>query len=127
MTTIATGNRRLLKLAGILDKADAQHCKNKEPTYDQTALAHDCGTPACALGHYVYAHPRKFSRANFIKWGATQYHRSDTGSGFEDIKIEFALCVGEYYELFGTTGCNWAKTAKQAAKYIRNFVKQRAA
>lgn len=117
------GKERLLKLAEILDVADAQHRKKKEPTYVQNATIHDCGTPACALGHWAAANKRRF--------------KYDRRSGIvallddpENIAVsvigarEFDLSMGQAVELFSGWGCGEARTAKQAARYIRTFVKR---
>lgn len=119
MTSIAVGNRRLLRLAKILDTADALHRKRKEPAYSQENWTHPCGTPACALGHYAAHTPsRWFFEHGFPKikagiggsWAATE---------------EFGLSDDNVAEIFSSRGCGGAKTAKQAAKYIRAFVKRR--
>jgi hypothetical protein len=94
---------RLERLARILNTADAEHRENGEPTYSQLYHFHPCGTPACALGHYI-EHARR--APTFL---------------FDRVK-EFGLSREELYELFGAVGCGGAKTAKQAAKYIRKFI-----
>lgn len=117
---IAVGNERLLQLAAILDVADAQHRQRKEPTYDQSVIAHDCGTPACAAGHWAAANPDRWS----IKDDCTYLKGSRLGP-IAALCEEFALSHEEYGELFGTSGCGEANTAKRAANYIRRFVKRR--
>jgi hypothetical protein len=114
MTTKAVGDRRLLKLAGILDVADALHRKRKEPGYCQERYNHECGSPACALGH-AYS-DRGFRRAGL--------KNPDWSFVVEDAEF-FSITVAEAQELFDTDGCGSARTAKQAAKYIRAFVKRR--
>jgi hypothetical protein len=94
---------RLEHLAHILDTADAEHRKNGEPTYSQWCQFHLCGTPSCALGHYRARTERARSLA------------------FYEEK-EFGLSQAETEELFDCDGCGGAKTAKQAAKYIRKFI-----
>ena len=110
---IRTGNRRLLKLAGILDKADAKHRAKGEPTYEQDRMVHTCGTPACAAGH-AEADPG-LRRAGL---------KVNSYRTFVDF---FSIDRAEDDELFGFKGCGKAQTAKQAAKYIRKFVKNRSA
>lgn len=107
-TSVKVGNRRLLKLAEILDTADAKHKKKGEPTYNQFDYLHDCGTPACAGGHW--------------DWSA-QGRR--TGGQFQDWMTTFALSNVESEQIFGRCGCGNARTAKQAAQYIRRFVARR--
>jgi hypothetical protein len=112
---IRAGHENLLKLAAILDTADAEHEAKGEPTYDQVSFQHNCGTPACALGH----------------WRASQGRTPDPYMGRTDYaeervsKDDFAIVEAEYEDLFGGAGCERAKTAKEAAAYIRSFVKDR--
>lgn len=127
MTTVAVGNRRLLKLADILDRADALHRKQHEPTYNQSRFFHSCGTPACAMGHWATHNPRR--------WGVdTEQYRDSYehlprfrsgGSVITGGMADFALWCGEYDDIFGDQGCDNARTGKQAAKFIRQFVAQR--
>lgn len=122
MTTHATGMRRLLKLADILFTADAQHRKSKEPTYDQTRLRHDCGTPACALGHWASNNRRRW------EWEEGHYpvlRHESTGETWFDATKEFAITYEEADELFEMNGCGRATTGKEAARYIRGFVKRK--
>jgi hypothetical protein len=118
---IALGNERLLELAAILDVADAQHRQRKEPTYDQSVIVHDCGTPACAAGHWAASNPDRWE----IRGGCTYLKGRSSMGAIPAMSNEFALSIDEYEELFGSAGCNGARTAKQAAKYIRRFVSQR--
>lgn len=124
MTTLAVGNRRLLKLADILDTADAEHRKRKEPTYDQGQFTHECDTPACALGHWAAAHPRRW---RFNTGGTPELKFAFAKVAFDAAMDEFCLDRGEVLDLFNSSGCGNARTAKQAAKYIRNFVARREA
>jgi hypothetical protein len=112
------GARRLLKLAKILDTADALHKKRGERGYDQTVYQHECGTPACAWGHYVSSDKRIPKRLGF----QLDKHGIYAGDYPQD---EFSIDYAEKDELFGQSGCNRAATAKQAAKYIRSFVKRK--
>jgi len=123
-TSIALGNKRLLKLADLLFTVDAIHRKKREPTYKQTLYAHhkcgnNCDTPACAWGHYItipsVSRRLKQSIKDYetISWYAAQN--------------EFVMTFVECSEIFASWGCNYANTAKEAAKYIRQFVKARQA
>ena len=72
----------------------------KARRYDQSSY---CGTSHCALSHYDSAVDRQDS---------PQEH--------------FGLSIfSEYLELFGAHGCGEAKTGKEAAAYIRAFVKRK--
>ncbi len=115
------GARRLLKLASILDTADALHKKRGEPLYNQEDYVHSCGSPACALGHYA-ANTRGFTLDR--AWG--EYCRKGLSFTWDcGAAKEFGLSTSEATELFYYNGCGEAKTAKQAAKYIRSFVKRK--
>lgn len=125
MTTVAVGNRRLLKLADILDTADALHKKRHEPGYAQTRFAHPCGTPACALGHWAAANPRRWMISAGSPLGSVRlrgcYMLNEIAAGMD----EFAIDMEQYYDLFGGWGCGGAQTGKQAARFIRQFVQAR--
>lgn len=110
------GNRRLLKLAAVLFVADAIHRANKQPTYNQGVLTHDCGTPACAWGHYGFIPSVQKRGINIMNISC---------SLCETAAAEFGITISQAHELFGIFGCNHARTAKQAARYITNFVKRR--
>lgn len=104
------GAKRLLKLAAILDKADALHKKKGEPTYKQWTAEHACGTPACAGGHWNH----------YMKVGNNGERDGDFV--FNDT---FDITDEDWSELFSASGCGQAKTAKAAAKFIRAFVKNK--
>lgn len=116
------GWKRLLKLADILDVADAAHRANKEPRYDQRKLQHSCGTPACAIGHYISAHSRRGWK---VTDGLVYFKGKYAYFSDDSICREFEIAPGEGIELFDADGCGRAKTAKNAAKYIRWFVAQK--
>lgn len=112
------GAKRLLKLAAILDKADAEHRKKGEPTYDQTNIRHTCGTPACALGHWAAATPTRFWLKPLLKYRPAPHLYGEWEIG----EAEFGITQQEADIIFGPDGCNYATTAKQAARFIRKFV-----
>lgn len=115
------GERRLLKLASALDVADEIHRARKEPTYDQKQIKHDCGTPACAIGHWI----RHTRGRIYLTDGGELFHKESECfiSGVQHTgSIEFRITYSQADELFGIDGCGEAKTAKQAARYIRKFV-----
>lgn len=116
------GERRLLKLAGILDEADAAHRAKKEPTYDQEQITHECGTPACAIGHWI-RHSR--GRLMITEHGVLLHREVFGAEGIRFVgSAEFRISGEQAIELFAHDGCGEAKTAKQAARYIRKFVKR---
>lgn len=116
------GERRLLKLADILDTADADHKVKKKPTYDQMQITHDCGTPACAIGHWI-----RSTRGRIILTSDDVLKHAEVfgSEGTSAVgAAEFRITPGQAHELFGGDGCGSAKTAKEAARYIRRFVKR---
>lgn len=108
VTTEEQGNVRLLRLASILDAADEYHKQHNEPAYKQRSLIHPCGTPACAGGH----------------WDASP-EGQELGGSQQDWRKTFAINGKEESELFGGEGCGDARTAKEAAEYLRSFVARR--
>lgn len=123
MTTRAIGNARLLRLANILDTADQAHAEKGEPTYYQPKFAHECGTPACALGHWAFNNRKRWTWKNTDS-GVICRRKNSPGTGLFE-SAEFDLNVYQANELFGNSGCGEAKHAQDAATYIREFVKNR--
>lgn len=118
----AVGERRLLTLAWDLDTADEKHRSKKQPTYDQHQIKHNCGTPACAIGHWIR---RTRGRIALSKDGVLTHAEVFGSEGVSAVgSIEFRITREQANELFAGDGCGKAKTAKQAAKYIRRFVKR---
>lgn len=117
------GWKRLLKLADILDVADAQHRKLREKTYSQLSFTHPCGTPACALGHYATNNRR---RGWSVEGGCVVYGGRML-TEYTKVEQEFEVSRNDCKELFSAEGCGNSKTAKQAAKYLRKFVKRKQA
>jgi len=104
-----------------------------------------CGTPACVLGHF--ASRPDLQRLLTIKYDDCPssvdydapsvdyddpslrfnlYYRDDTEFDFfGDVNNDyFGVNHLQFEALFGTHGCNNAKTPKEAAKFIRNFVRK---
>ena len=104
---------KLLKLADILDAAHEAHQRKGGPGYNQARYTHECGTPACALGHWAAAHPERF---------AAILRESPHISPLYLAELEFDLTHEQASELFDADGCGEATTHKQAAEYIRDFV-----
>jgi hypothetical protein len=106
---IRTGNRRLLKLADVLDAVPLgmYDQTNILWRHQQANLAEPCAM--CAMS-YAYLNQRAFPGLNEFE--------GDT---------YFKLADGQWDLLFGVVGCGNARTAKQAAKYIRKFVAKRGA
>lgn len=92
-----------------------------EPVDDKNAK---CGTPACALGHYA----SRLDLQKKVILGRTTgaVHSRASGkriSPFAFAMKHFGITKEEADELFEVDGCGLARTNKQAAKYIENFVK----
>lgn len=125
MTSPQVGKARLLRLANILDVADAAHRASHEPTYNQRCLRHECGTPACAIGHWA-AHERSrwvFKRGDGVRLKASN-NMISVPNLMQDAATDFAITQLQAIELFENEGCGNARTAHQAALYIRKFVKE---
>jgi hypothetical protein len=118
-TDISLGNQRLLQLADILDTADERHRERGEPGYCQYYHVHACGAPSCAIGEWAAANPQTWKLTGF-----GPVSRVD-GSRINHARSEFAIDIDQYDELFGYDGCKRAKSAKDAATYIRAFVARR--
>lgn len=138
MTSLAAGNRRLLELASVLDRVPAAHILEDKTMrgYDQTVITHPCGTPACAWGYWLYGNKERYKRLakedgvlpayiknTLAKWpfpgesGYVSYYQAG--------EHEFALTTVEIHHIFGGSGCDGARTGKEAAAYIRAFVARR--
>lgn len=124
--TMAEGNARLLRLADILDAADAAHIEKHEPTYDQQRYVHSCGTPACALGHWAAANPDRWYVGVDSQGDPDIFLRAADQMSLDDASCaEFCLTSREEARLFGLSGCSHARNAKDAAAFIREFVRSR--
>lgn len=89
---------------------------------------HDCGTPACALGHF--AARRDLQRAFKIVKRASctrgTYAQALYGNDSDLLSSGdyFGLERAQMNELFGPAGCDDAETPLQAARYIERFIKR---
>lgn len=129
---------RLLDLADVLDAAHAINTR-----YHQRAWFHsggtneqapnECGTPACALGHWAAANPERWVAAYnpglATKWSPVLRHNF-VSRQLPDVYLEameeFGITDHQAEELFNGSGCGSATTAKEAADYIRAFVERNA-
>lgn len=123
MTRPATrreGDRRLLRLAKILDGVPDEVMPDGKHRYWQGAYQHPCGAPSCALGHWA--------EANRKRWNLDPPHlksKSKYPSTFGGCVAEFALRGNEDLDLFSISGCNNAQSGPEAAAFIRKFVANR--
>lgn len=114
---------RLNELADLLDTVDEIHILRGEPTYDHSSYRHPCGTPACALGHWAAAHPERWTFDDRIPLLWEEFREDDSGV-YDDESIEFGISDKQSLELFGSFGCGNAQNGKEAAAYIREFIKR---
>lgn len=101
---------------------------------DSAESGFDCGTPACALGHYAsrtdLQKTFKIVKERDLYTEAPKAElclRDGSGAIYQEPEVgaHFGLDVGECEDLFGPLGCGGAKTPKAAAKFIEKFVKNR--
>ena len=128
LTETEIGNQRLLNVARALRES----IKPKDFTME--CYINECGTPACALGHYAFRSDLQTEfKLVIITDESSQYydieHKNDEGYSlnFDDPEVleHFAITDGDSWNLFSADGCGYANTALEAALYIENFVKER--
>lgn len=110
--------RRLLKVARALREG-------KRRSFNMESYANECGTPACAIGHYA---SRRDLQRYFSLSELGSLLCGDEAVGFDDYEVtsHFGISIDEAYELFDAAGCGAATTPIAAARYIEKFVKERA-
>lgn len=119
--------KRLTTLAKVLEKPLLKKLRKSGRRYSQGAFSHPCGTPACALGNYAHKSEGRFF---FEERDRSFMHFNGTGpttSVFSGAQKEFDITPDEVEELFGGLGCGWARTRKQAAAYVRDFIARKEA
>ena len=124
------GNARLLQLAEMLEMIPARHREDNGnySGYDQNKIMHPCGSPACAWGHWFARNHERIGKEQPSLYREVP-NRHDVlvpWMGIEGAEVEFGLPESRVYELFASTGCGYATTGHEAAKYIRQFVANRA-
>jgi hypothetical protein len=113
---------RLLKVARALRESRAPD------DFTMERFGNDCGTPACALGHYASRRDlqRTFRFAKYQDIGRPTLLYAKTGRcayvDHEEVLDHFGVSYGQCDELFGPDGCDRAMTPQQAADYIERFV-----
>ena len=123
------GAPRLLELADILERATKYrqdrwfHAWGEFSGYTNRGyLKHECGTPACALGHWAAANKDRWVSVDGspVLRDLSSMHPADSTA--ED----FCINEREHAELFGVNGCGDAcDDGKKAAEYIREFVRRK--
>lgn len=118
------GADRLLALADILDEADAKHAAKGGPRFTMRTWFHHCGTPACAMGHWAASED---AATRGWGWNASKgdIQCPSVGNLGNEIQKEFGINHLEVDKLFSGAGCGGARTGKEAAIYIRNFVHEK--
>ncbi len=95
-----------------------------------TILPHNCGAPACALGHYALR-PDLQDFAHLDHMGSlmlnhfTGSKEAPMGVGDERIAAHFGIEVKQALKLFGSNGCDHAETPGDAADYIEYMFMKR--
>lgn len=114
--------QRLLNVARALRESPAPDKFTMDEYFKR-----NCGTPACALGHYTFREDLQ-SVFWWDKKGRYPISRA-TGEGVSydesEVLAHFGLTENEADELFGAEGCGWAQEAVDAADFIENFVKHK--
>jgi hypothetical protein len=110
--------RRIDSFTRWLLRAEAKNRKAGKPGYKQKEVVYSCGTPAC-MGGYLDAYIRTRLRKPSLtgRWSHSIGFSSDdpvTGPSWSGGKHNGGV--------FGSRGCDGAKTALQAVNYLRNLV-----
>lgn len=121
----------------LLNVAKALRESPNPEQFTMGRVSNPCGTPACAIGHYV---ARPDLQSDFKPVPPDHHLMSDTGGtghvllsdgkavffSSKQLRDHFDLDECDFDDLFnGSWGCDDARTALQAAEYIENFVARR--
>lgn len=121
--------RRMDNVVRVLDEAPT----NLKNSLDMGEYFSECGSPACVLGHYA-------SRPDVQRLLRPGKRRDSYGGGLmpvavksgrrvgldsEEVLSHFGITYEEAEELFGGEGCGGATTTKAAAKYVKQFIKEK--
>lgn len=119
-------NDKLEKLISALDGANPAAFDMEKYMWSEVDFLPPgvtCGTPACVLGHYAHRKDLQ-DRFGLDKYGSVI--RLDTGATIwydsQVVLNHFGIDTEQAHALFGATGCDDAKTADEAADYIRRFI-----
>lgn len=117
----------------LLNVAKALRESPNPQQFNMGRVTNPCGTPGCAIGHYVARHDLQ---SEFLPIPPDDIHMTDTG-GTGHVRLRDGSAIyftskrllrhfdvenDEYEELFGGDGCGDAKTPIEAAEYIERFV-----
>jgi hypothetical protein len=105
----------------LLNVAKALRESPNPDLFTMARYGFDCGTPACALGHYA-ARPDLQDFFKLKQNGMLVLTENDEVPYGEDEMEHFGIDEKQAAELFGTEGCGNAQTPIEAAEYIEQFV-----
>lgn len=112
----------------IVHENDVDHDEKNEFINDAVMLIpHNCGAPACALGHYALRTDLQ-DRFRLADNGQVVFvDRELTLGGVADGRIaeHFDITIKEAAKFFGSNGCGGAETPGEAADFIESFIKNR--
>jgi hypothetical protein len=115
---------RLLNVAKALRES-----KNPEMFDMEYHVHHECGTPACAFGHYAARQDLQDAFKIVFDGGWRSYWIETTDGQNQNVWWDDD-CVREHFDisdkqarlLFFSKGCGNAQTPTEAAEYIEHFV-----
>jgi hypothetical protein len=98
--------------------------RDANPEHFSMTHVADCGTPSCVLGHYA---ARRDLQDEFRLTPQSNWMLDANGDepNYDDPSVcdHFDLTEKEAAELFGSHGCNDARTPQEAIAYIEAFIK----
>lgn len=100
-----------------------------EARFDMGRLVHDCGTPACLLGHWL-ARPDlspRFGLARQIGLIRDRVGHRALHFDAKPIRDWFGLSQAQYCGLFDTWGCEGARSDRaKATAYLKQWIAEHA-
>ena len=103
----------------LLNVAKACRESPNPSMFTMNRYGHNCGTPACALGHYA---ARGDLQDEFYLSSSGCFVAHGGGGVYMRTLEHFGITTDQEDELFGSEGCGCAETPEEAAKYIEQFV-----
>jgi hypothetical protein len=126
--------QRMLNVARALRESPAPD------DFTMSTEFHDCGTPACAWGHYLLRRDLQNAFMASLESIDTEGFYSGLYSGYAHtsdgrirelvyssllVRAHFGIDFDETEEVFGPFGCNDAQSAREAAEYIEWFAERK--
>jgi len=116
----------------LLNVALALRESRNPDQFQMGCYVNGCGTPACAIGHYASRADLQdlFAIRNgddFVYADSTPDWEYGGLADYDDDRVleHFGITAYEAEALFGGRGCDYAKTANEAADFIERFVKRK--